>query len=1147
MEANKPYVPLHVHSEYSLLDGANKCSDLAATTREMGMNACAITDHGVMFGCVEFYNACKKAEINPILGCEVYVDPNGYTCREGKEWNHLVLLAENDEGYSNLVKLVSIANTDGVYYKPRIDHELLAKHSKGLIASSACLGGEIPRLIIKNDFEGAAARAQLYRDIMGKDNFFLELQPNGIPEQAIVNKALVELSKSLDIPLIATNDSHYLKKSDAAWHDVLLCIQTGSKVSDERRYRFSGDDCYFRSPEEMWNIFGSELPDSLINTQKIADRCHVKLQMGHYFLPECPLPPGETLNSHLRKMADEGLKKRMKTQEPPANYLERLNYELGIIEQMDFPGYFCIVSDIIVAMKNRNIPIGPGRGSAAGSLVAYSLGITDLDPIRYNLLFERFLNPERISMPDIDTDVSDKGRDQLIAYIVEKYGIDHVSQIITFEKKKKKGAIKDVGRAMDIPLPEVNIVTKLIPTFPPHETDIIKKSLVQVPELKEIYDHKPEMKNLIDTAMHIEGLARHCSQHAAGVVITPKPTSDMVPVRKFAEHQVATQYPMEPCEKLGLVKMDFLGLRTLSVLSGALRNIELNGKGKIDLNEIPIDDAKTYEMLQKGDTLGVFQLESAGMTALVTRLKPDRFEDMIALVALYRPGPLESGMVDDYVKRKHGLEPVRYLDPKLEPYMNDTYGVILYQEQVMQSAQALAGYTLGQADLLRRAMGKKKKEVMAEERVKFVDGAVKNGVEAPKAGNIFDIIEKFAGYGFNKSHSAAYGLIAYWTAYLKRNYGPEYLASYLTSLIGERKDVFGQYIRKVRDAGYPVLPPEINSSMEDFTVDGEVIRLGLSAVAKVGDAAVANIIESRNKCGKFLSFWDFLTKVDLRQVNKGVVENLIRSGAFDSLEKNRAKLLHSVPLFMDQASRQGQSTNQASLFGDETEAMLMPEMEEVAPFSERQLLDLEKESTGLYISGHPFDHYEEKVSPYITCPITSLGAWRSRQPAVTAGLLASVSEKFSKNSGNAYGTAVFEDNHGTVDVMIFGKRWPQFKPILEPGKLYFVKGKPREDRGVSVMADDIYTEDEFETKLEKYLIMTIQYMYSGEDESEHSELFFESFFRILSSHPGKTEIILRFEELGGLSVYHLKRIKVKVCEELIKELSELSCPVICSV
>ncbi|MCF0247473.1 MAG: DNA polymerase III subunit alpha [Synergistes sp.] len=1132
MQENKPFVHLHVHSEYSLLDGANKCSDLAKTTSEMGMNAVAITDHGVMFGCVEFYNKCNDAGVKPIIGCEVYVDPNGHTCREGKLQNHLILLAESDEGYANLTKLVSIANTDGFYYKPRIDHDLLARYSKGLIASSACLGGEIPQFIIKNDIESAYSRAELYRDIMGEGNFFLEIQSNPIPEQALVNKTLVEMSKKLNIPLIATNDAHYLKRSDAEWHDILLCVQTQSIVTDTRRYRFTGNDYYFRSPEEMWEIFGNELPESLINTQKIADRCNVKLKTGHYYLPEFPLPEGETLSTHLRKQAAEGLRRRLKTQEPPQNYLDRLDYELDIIEQMDFPGYFCIVSDIITAAKSRDIPIGPGRGSAAGSLVAYSLGITDLDPIKYNLLFERFLNPERISMPDIDTDVSDKGRDELIAYIVEKYGTDHVSQIITFGRMKSRGAIKDVGRALDVPLSEVNAIAKLIPAMPTPEIKDIKGALEHVPELKAEYESKPEIKKLIDTAMHIEGLARHCSQHAAGVVITPKPTSDMVPVRKFGENQVATQYPMEPVEKLGLVKMDFLGLRTLSVLDGALKNIEANGKGKLDLNDIPMNDAKTYEMLQRGDTLGVFQLESSGMTALVRRLRPDCFEDMIALVALYRPGPLESGMVDTYVRCKHGEETVHYLHPKLEPYMKDTYGVVLYQEQVMQSAQALAGYTLGEADLLRRAMGKKKRDVMEKERVKFVEGAVKNGVEAANAGDIFDIIEKFAGYGFNKSHSAAYGLIAYWTAWLKANYGAEFLASYLSSLIGSKMDVLGQYIRSVRDAGYKVLPPDINESREEFTVVGDVIMLGLSVIAKVGDAAVSNIMERRDSEGRFTSFWDFLTKVDLRVVNKSVIENLIKSGAFDGIEQNRARLLQALPHFLEQAQRQSHNSNQGSLFGDEEE-YLTPEMPEAEDFSEREKLDLERESIGLYISGHPYDQYESEAEPYLTCPIGDLGRWRSQQPAVTAGLLSNVSEKYSKSSGNPYGTAVFEDNNGTVDALIFGNRWTQFKPILQKGGLYFLRGRPREDRGTSLFIEDIFTLEEYKEKLERRTVITIESDGCGDD-------FYEGMFAILKKHPGKCEILLKLVNAEETTVSIIRRIRVDDSQALKDELAEYS-------
>ncbi|MEG1502168.1 MAG: DNA polymerase III subunit alpha [Synergistaceae bacterium] len=1127
---NKPFVHLHVHSEYSLLDGANRCSDLAKTTKEMGMNSVALTDHGVMYGCYEFYTKCKEAEVKPIIGCEVYVEPKGYQTRESKNNFHLILLAENDEGYHNLVRLVSKANTEGYYYKPRIDHELLAEFSRGLICSSACLGGEIPQYIIKGEIDNAIACANLYRDIMGKENYFLEIQSNSIPEQAIVNKALIEISKKCDIPLIATNDSHYLKKSDAAWHDILLCVQTGNTVDNPNRYKFKGDDYYFRSPEEMWNIFGSELPESLINTQKIADRCEVLLNRDKYYLPDFPLPEGETLETHLRKEAHDGLKKRLKTENPSEKYLDRLNYELGIIEQMGFPGYFCIVADIIVASKERGIPIGPGRGSAAGSLVAWSLGITDLDPLKYNLLFERFLNPERISMPDIDTDVSDKGRDALIAYIVEKYGSDKVAQITTFGCMKTKGAIADVGRALGMPISEVRNVTKLIPDSIKSDIKSIPDAIEHIAELNEIYNKDPQVKKLLDIAKNIEGLSRHTSQHAAGVVITPKPLAEMVPIKRFGDNQVATQYSMEPVEKLGLVKMDFLGLRTLSVLEGAINNIELNRNKKIDLSEIPIDDKKTYDMLQRGETLGVFQLESTGMTALVRRMMPDCFEDLIALVALYRPGPLESGMADTYVKCKHKEQPVHYLHPILEDSMKETYGVILYQEQVMQSASKLAGYTLGEADLLRRAMGKKKVEVMVEQREKFVAGAVKNKVDSKTAGEIFDIIEKFAGYGFNKSHSAAYALISYRTAWLKANYPSEFLASYLTSMVGSKMDVLGQYIRSVRDAGYPVLSPDINASMEDFTVDGTVIRLGLSAIAKLGSTAVTNIISSRNSKGKFLNFWDFMNKIDTRIVNKGVIENLIKSGAFDNIETNRAKLMTSLPMLIEIVSKKQSDENQCSLFTEEDTLAMQPEMKECNDFSTREKLDFEKESMGLYISGHPFDLYYDKVKNYITCPLNEIPNWKATTvPLVSAGLLASISEKITKK-GDPMGILTMEDADTTVEIVVFPRQWLRYKPLLFVGNLYFIKGQPKMDRGVSILADEIFTLEDYQENIEPYITIKI-------DENDVcDEKFCRELFKICENNPGdyQVKIMIKSDERTLVSV--IKRLKVLPSEKFMQEL-----------
>ena len=1129
---DKPFVHLHVHSEYSLLDGANRCSQLANTAKEMGMNSVALTDHGVMYGCYEFYTKCNDAGVKPVLGCEVYVDPNGHKSRENKKANHLILLAKDNEGYHNLIKLVSKANTDGYYYKPRIDHELLAEHSKGLICASACLGGEIPQYIIKGEYDNALACANLYRDIMGKENYYLEIQSNAIPEQAIVNKKLVEMARNYDFPLIATNDAHYLKKSDAAWHDILLCIQTGTTVDNPNRYKFTGDSYYFRSPEEMWNIFGTELPDSLINTQLIADRCNVTLKRDQYYLPDFPIPEGETLDTYLRRHANEGLRARLKTDTPPAKYQERLDYELGVIEQMGFPGYFCIVADIIVACKKRSIPIGPGRGSAAGSLVAYSLGITDLDPLRYNLIFERFLNPERISMPDIDTDVSDKGRDDLIGYIVEKYGKANVSQIITFGCMKTKGAIADVGRALGMPVADVRKITKLIPESVKSGIKSIPSAIENIPELQEMYNTEAEVKKVLDIATNIEGLSRHTSQHACGIVITPKPLAEMVPIKRLGEDQIVTQYSLEPVEKLGLVKMDFLGLRTLSVLQGAIDNIEANGKGHLDINDIPTDDSATYDMLQRGDTLGVFQLESTGMTALVVRMKPDCFEDLIALVALYRPGPLESGMADTYVKCKHKEQPVHYLHPQLEDLLKETYGVILYQEQVMQCASKLAGYTLGEADLLRRAMGKKKVEVMAQQRVKFIEGSVEHGVEKKTAGEIFDIIEKFAGYGFNKSHSAAYALISYRTAWLKAHYPSEFFASYLTSLVGSKMDVLGQYIRDVREEGYPVLSPDINASMEDFTVDGSVIRLGLSAIAKVGLTAVANIIESRKKKGKFINFWDFVNKIDTRVVNKGVIENLIKSGSFDSLDSNRAKLLAALPNFVDAVSHKSSNENQCSLFSEEDTADIQPEMIDCEEFTMREKLRYEKESMGLYISGHPFDQYKNMIRNYITCPLSKVGNWKAaKAPMIACGLLSSISEKITKR-GDPMGIVTIEDSDVSVEVVIFPKLWAKYKPVLNLDSLYFIKGQPKTDRGVSILADEIFTEEDYRENIEPYATIQI-------DADSLSEDFCRKFYDICRNNPGNHQVKVMVEVDYKMTMSLIKRLKVDPSEKLEQELETL--------
>ena len=1130
---DKPFVHLHVHSEYSLLDGANRCCELARATAEMGMPAVALTDHGVMYGCVDFYTECKKSGVKPILGCEVYVAPSGHTCKSMKEQYHLILLAENNEGYHNLMKLVSLACTDGFYYKPRIDHELLARYSRGIIASSACLGGEIPSMISDGDEEGALSRAMMYRDILGKDNFFLEIQSNTIPKQAIVNKTLIEMSRRHGFPLIATNDAHYMKRSDAEWHDILLCVQTKSEVNDPERYRFTGDDYYFRSPEEMWEIFGRDVPESLTNTVAIAERCNVELKFGEYHLPNFDIPEGETLASHLRNISYEGLHVRLRSGDIPQNYRERLDYELGVIEQMGFPGYFCIVSDIIATSKERGIPIGPGRGSAAGSLVAWALRITDLDPIKHGLLFERFLNPERISMPDIDTDISDKQRDEVIAYIVGKYGADHVAQIITFGRMMSRQAVKDTGRAMGMPYADVDRVAKLIPDSLKSGIKSIPEAIEKTPDLKEARDSDGAVRRLLDIASRIEGLARHCSQHAAGIVITPEPTVDMVPVTRIGDSQIVTQFSMEPVERLGLVKMDFLGLRTLSILQGALKNIELSGHGPVDLDTIPTDDPKTFDMLRAADTLGVFQLESGGMRSLIRRLKPDRFEDLVALMALYRPGPLESGMADQYVKRKHGEERVEYPHPSLADALSETYGVILYQEQVMQCASALAGYTLGEADLLRRAMGKKKVDVMAEQRAKFVSGAEKKGVPGAKAAEIFDIIEKFAGYGFNKSHSAAYAVISYQTAYLKAHYGAEFLAAYLSALVGSKMDVLGSYISEVRSLGFQVKAPDINRSGADFTVSDGVILFGLSAVGRVGGTAVENIIKEREKNGPYKSLWNFLTRVDSRTANRGVMENLIKSGAFSSVETNRHRLLEALPGFMEMSSRKSECANQLSLFDLSDEDIDEPEMPNVPDYDQNKLLEFEKESVGIYIAGHPYDKYIRDEHRYATCSVQNLPNWRMKEskPVVLA-LLVDCKEKFTKN-GDAMGILTMEDSEAQIEVVCFPRQWQYVKPLLTPGEPYIISGELRSDGSISILLDEL--EPLAEVRARNSGAVRIQIDTEGLPDS-----FFGSLHSELSKFPGSSPVMIDLKTPDTQALLKMKSVRVAMNQELADKINALS-------
>ncbi len=1131
---SRQFVHLHVHTEYSLLDGAIRCGQLAAKAAEFGMPAVAMTDHGAMYGAVEFYDECLSAGVKPIIGCEVYVDPEGHTTRDKKnKIYHLLLLAENDEGYHNLVKLTSIANTDGFYGKPRIDHSLLSKYKSGLIACSACVAGEIPSLIAEGREREALDRAALYRDIMGRENFFLEVMYNTIPEQALVNKALVRMSREHGFPLVATNDAHYLLREDSKWHDILLCVQTKSSLDDENRMSFTGDDFYFRSPEEMNDIFGAELPEALDNTLAIAGRCAVSLPLGgkDYKLPNLALPPGETLESNLRKEAEKGLAERLGGA-AGSEYKARLDYELGVINSMGFAGYFLIVAGIIGAAKKRGIPVGPGRGSAAGSLVAWSLKITELDPIRYNLLFERVLNPERISMPDIDTDVSDKGRDELLHYISDHYGHDRVSQIVTFGRMKSRAAITDVGRVLGMPVKEVNAITKL---FPPLSELSISETVKQVPELAGMKKANPLVEKVLDTAANIEGLARHCSQHAAGVVITPMPITDLVPVRRIGDDQIVTQYSMEPIEKLGLVKMDFLGLRTLSVIEEALENIKMAGKTVPDMDKIPLDDRGAYDLLQKADTLGIFQLESSGMRALLKKLRVDCFEDIIAVLAMYRPGPLGSGMVDQYIQCKHGRAKVEYLHPMLEDVLKETYGVVLYQEQVMQCAAILAGYSLGEADLLRRAMGKKKADVMEQQRTKFVEGARERGIDNKKAQEIFDIILEFAGYGFNKSHSAAYAMITYHTAWLKANYRPEFMAAYLSSQIGSKKEDLAAYVRDVRNSGIKVLPPDVNTSHGSFTPVGEVIRFGLGAVSKCGQAALDAILSARKTGGPFESLWDFLCRADLRVVNKSVVENLIKAGAFDSLNENRRQLAEGLPELISTASRKCMDESQQSLF-DLTEDVCGgggPSLPQVEDYSLRERLEGEKEATGLYISGHPFEQHEAKVRSYSNCSISDLKLWKGRKnPLLVGGMILSVKERTTKN-GDPMGTIELEDGEARVEAVCFPKTWAPLRGRLSPGQLCFVSGFPEERAESSVIAKVVSPlEGDGNPGAAPYLRFSVN---AGPME----KISVKELFRALKAFPGKSPVLFEIKDGGDSVTMLLQDVKVDAAAPISEAVEEI--------
>ena len=1009
---------------------------------ELGFHACAITDHGVLYGVVDFYKTAKRYGIKPIIGCEVYISPRG---RHEKvphiddDQYHLVLLAKNETGYKNLVKLSSIGFTEGHYYKPRVDTEALKMWNEGLIALSGCLAGEIPSLLLKGDYMGAKAKATELSNIFGPDNFYLEIQSNGIPEQHQVNKGLVQLSRESGIPLVATNDVHYIYKEDARIHDVLLCIQTGKTVEDPDRLRFPTDEFYLKSSEEMKAAF-RDTPEAVTNTLSIAERCNFDFEFGKLGMPRFEVPQGFTEEMYLKHLANEGLKERygVITEE----LKNRLNYELGIIVKMGYAGYFLIVWDFIRFALEHGIYVGPGRGSAPGSLLSYALGITNIDPMKYGLIFERFLNPERITMPDIDIDFCYERRGEVIDYVTDKYGVDRVAQIITFGTMAARGSIRDVGRALDVPYSEVDKIAKLIPA----ELGMtIEKALNASIEFKDAYTKDEKLKELIDTAKAVEGMPRHVSVHAAGVVISDDPLTERVPLYKSNDGTVTTQYSMEDLEALGILKMDFLGLRTLTVIGEALRNIYRTQGVKVDINNIDLEDPKVYETLCSGDSLGVFQLESSLFQSLLKEVKPECFEDIVAILALGRPGPL--GRVQDFAKQKHGEMPIEYFHPDLEPVLKETYGNMLYQEQVMKVASTLAGFTLGEADILRRAMGKKKPEVLTAQKEKFLNGARNRGIDPDMAEHAFELMEFFSGYGFNKSHSAAYSLISYQTAWLKVYYPLEYMAALLTSVSGVSEKV-AFYVDACCQMGIETLPPDINESLESFTVVDKRIRFGLGAVKNIGRNAVLAIIKAREKKGRFKSFADFCEKVDLHDVNKKAIESLIRCGAFDFTGAKRRALLTVLDRTLDASSmrQKEKQGGQASFFDlfDEDEEFAADEIDlpDIPEFSDRELLRMEKELLGLYVSGHPLREVASELRKYCSAQVTGLSLeYKDGDEVAVGGLITSLRKITTRNTGKPMAFFSLEDLTGTIDIVVFPRVYEESSPIISEDSIVLVEGR----------------------------------------------------------------------------------------------------------
>jgi DNA polymerase-3 subunit alpha len=1053
------FVHLHVHSEYSLLDGAAQLEKLVQRAKDLHFPAIALTDHGNLFGAIDFYLAAQKAGIKPIVGCELYVAPAGRRDRASQDGgyegaNHLTVLVRNANGYKNLIKLVSKAYLEGFYYKPRVDKELLAAHADGLLVLSGCLNSEVSRLLAAGDEAKARHTAGWHQEVFGKDHYFMEVQSHGLEQQVKVTADTVRIAKAIGAPIAGTNDSHYLEAGHGRAHEALLCIQTGATLTDPNRWRFATQEFYVKSADEMRQVF-QELPEAYANTLAVAERCNLTLEFGTFHLPRYEIPEGHTLNSYLEERAREGLRRRYGS--PPGDAVEaRLAHELAVIEKMGFAGYFLVVWDFIHYARLHGIAVGPGRGSSAGSLVAYCLGITNVDPIRYGLLFERFLNPERISMPDMDIDFADDRRDEVIRYVADRYGRDRVAHIITFGTLGAKAAIRDVGRVLGMTYADVDRIAKLVPNFPLNITleDAHQKS----PPLAEMVRSQTQVRELWDIARTLEGCTRHASVHASAVVISDEPLDEHIPLYKDPKRpELITGFAMGPIEKLGLLKMDFLGLRTLTVLANTAALIREARGIEIDCDTLPLDDAKAYALLAEAKTFGVFQLESSGMREALRGLKPERLEDVIAMVSLYRPGPME--LIPDFIQRKHGRAKITYEHPAMEKFTRETYGIMVYQEQIMQIASEMAGFTMGEADILRRAMGKKDRELMARQREKFIAGCAERSIPAPKAERVWELMEKFAGYGFNKSHAAAYALVAYQTAYFKANYPVEFMAALLTSEMGDT-DKIVKYVEECRAMGLHVEPPDVNVSAVRFSVAGDTIRFGLAAIKNVGEAAMESILVSRGTDGAFKSLDDFCGRVDLRLVNRRVIESLIKAGAFDSLGLPRAHLLATADAALEGGQRQqrDRSEGQGSFFDLLPGVPAPPRAVETAVLAEwedDQRLAFEKEVLGFYLSGHPLARFRPLVESLGIIGTAEIASRSSGARVRLFGHVGSLKETATK-SGNRMAFFTLEDMDGAVEVTVFPEPFKSGAEALRSGEPVLVRGRIDDgDKGRVLLAEDV--------------------------------------------------------------------------------------------